>query len=74
MSSGNSFDNIAAVTLDGQPHQASSHLVQFYEDDVFLIDSVSRMAVESLEAGDSADLIVTAAHRSAIEARVAQAL
>jgi signal transduction histidine kinase/ActR/RegA family two-component response regulator len=70
MSSGNSFDNIAAVTLDGQPHQASSHLVQFYEDDVFLIDSVSRMAVESLEAGDSAVLIVTAAHRSAIEARV----
>ena len=35
-------------------HDSSSHLVQFYENDAYLVDSVSRAIGESLENGDGA--------------------
>ncbi len=45
----------------------SSHTVQFYENDSFLIESVSRFIGAALGAGAPALLIATAAHRQAIE-------
>ena len=51
-------------------HDSSSHLVQFYENDAYLVDSVSRTIGESLENGDGAVIIATRAHREALEERL----
>jgi PAS domain S-box-containing protein len=42
-------------------------VVQFYQDDKFLIDSVSGFVGSALAAGDAAVLIATGAHREALE-------
>ncbi len=43
------------------------HVVQFYQDDKFLIDAVSGFVGSALAAGDATVLIATAAHREGIE-------
>jgi len=43
------------------------HVVQFYQDDKFLIDAVSGFVGSALAAGDAAVLIATAAHREGVE-------
>jgi PAS domain S-box-containing protein len=43
------------------------HVVQFYQDDKFLIDVVSRFVGSALAAGDATVLIATAAHREGVE-------
>ncbi|HEX3105771.1 MAG TPA: PAS domain S-box protein [Terriglobales bacterium] len=43
------------------------HVVQFYQDDKFLIDAVSRFVGSALAAGDATVLIATAAHREGVE-------
>jgi PAS domain S-box-containing protein len=43
------------------------HVVQFYQDDKFLIDAVSGFVGAALAAGDAAVLIATAAHREGVE-------
>jgi DNA-binding CsgD family transcriptional regulator/PAS domain-containing protein len=44
-----------------------SHLVEFYETDEFLVDTVSDFIGSSLRDGDAAIVIATAAHRRAFE-------
>jgi PAS domain S-box-containing protein len=43
------------------------HVVQFYQDDKFLIDAVSGFVGSALAAGDAAVLIATAAHLEGVE-------
>jgi PAS domain S-box-containing protein len=50
-------------------HQA--HVVQFYEDDSFLLTEVSHFVGTALGAGDCAVIIATKAHREAIAKRLA---
>ena len=67
---GSSFDNMPPTMLSGTATDPSSHLVQFYEDDSFLVDTVSRLVGSSLEAGDGAVMIATENHREAVEERL----
>ncbi len=46
------------------PH---SHLVQFYENDGFLIDSLARWFGDGLDAGDTCIFVGTEAHRISLE-------
>ena len=46
------------------------HLVQFYEDDSFLLDTVSRWLFDGLSAGDASVFIGTEAHRNGLERRL----
>jgi signal transduction histidine kinase len=48
----------------------SSHLVQFYERDDFLLNTLSRWAAEGLGAGDAIVFIATEAHRQAFDERL----
>ena len=41
---------------------ASSHLVQFYEDDAFLADAAADFIATALRAGEGAVVIATAGH------------
>jgi len=52
--------------LSPTTHKAE-HVVQFYQDDKFLIDAVSGFVGSALAAGDAAVLIATGAHREGIE-------
>ncbi|HUY76343.1 MAG TPA: ATP-binding protein [Ktedonobacterales bacterium] len=54
------------------PHtrQPTGHVVQFYESDVFLAESVATFIGGGLGAGEAALVIATPAHRQAIEARL----
>jgi PAS domain S-box-containing protein len=58
-----SFATPASWT-DVNPH---SHLVQFYENDGFLIDSLTRWFADGLSAGDSCVYVGTEAHRVRLE-------
>jgi PAS domain S-box-containing protein len=53
---------------DVNPH---SHLVQFYEDDGFLIDSLTHWFADGLSVGDSCVYIGTESHRISLEKRLA---
>src|SRR6185503_7961439 len=60
---------------DGGPpastHQHDcEHLVQFYDDDAFLVRSVADYIGVALRGGEGAVLIATPAHRDAIEQRL----
>jgi PAS domain S-box-containing protein len=48
-----------------------SHLVQFYEDDGFLIDSLTHWFADGLSAGDSCVYVGTESHRISLEKRLA---
>src|SRR5687767_2986971 len=48
----------------------SEHFVQFYEDDAFLVDSVSAFIGAGLRGGDATIVIATEAHREAFAARL----
>jgi hypothetical protein len=47
------------------------HFVQFYEDDVFMVENVSYLVGRSLSAGNSSVLIATESHLNLIENRLA---
>ena len=49
---------------------AREHLVQFFENDGFLVESVARFIGEGLGGGDGALVIATRAHREALEERL----
>ena len=51
-------------------HHADGHVVQFYETDAFLVDSVCGYIAAGLGAGAAGIIIATPAHRQAIEARL----
>lgn len=48
----------------------SEHFVQFYETDVFLLDSLSGFIGTGLGAGDACIVIATKAHRESLEERL----
>ena len=49
----------------------SEHFVQFYENDAFLVESVSGFAGAALTAGQGSLIIATPEHRSALERKLA---
>ncbi len=49
---------------------ASEHFVQFYESEVFLLDSLSGFIDTGLSAGDACIVIATKAHRERLEERL----
>jgi hypothetical protein len=68
-SSAHSLKDLKSVpdwTLVGQ----RAHAVQFYENDAFLIDLLSRFVGASLVAGDSAIVVATPRHREALGERL----
>jgi signal transduction histidine kinase/CheY-like chemotaxis protein len=69
MSLDDSFADQPLTALD-RGHHSSSHLVQFYENDAYLVDSVSRVIAKALEDGEGAVIIATPAHREALEERL----
>jgi signal transduction histidine kinase/ActR/RegA family two-component response regulator len=69
MSLETSFRDLPLTALD-PGHDSSSHLVQFYEDDSYLVESVSGLLGKSLGEGDGAVIIATQPHREAIEERL----
>ncbi len=52
------------------PRQWRSHGVQFYEDDAFLLQELSRYIGSALVAGDAGVVIATAAHRDGLARRL----
>jgi signal transduction histidine kinase len=52
------------------PDDHTGHSVQFYADDSFLLDGLSRFIGTALGAGDAAIVVATAAHREALERRL----
>ena len=46
------------------------HAVQFYEDDDFLLESVTRLMATGIGDGDCAIVVATAEHRAALDARL----
>jgi len=46
------------------------HAVQFYEDDDFLLESVTRLMATGIGDGDCAIVVATADHRAALDARL----
>src|SRR5271166_1507893 len=58
--------SIPAPVAWGDAHP-DSHLVQFYEDDSFLIDALARWFADGMNAGDSCIYIGTHEHRINLE-------
>ena len=55
---------------DWHDHDQHSHVVQFYVDDSFLLDGLSRFIGTALGGGDAAIVIATKAHREALVERL----
>src|SRR5437667_12053283 len=51
-------------------HDQHSHVVQFYGDDIFLVDGLCRFIGTALSGGDAAIVIATKAHRDALVERL----
>jgi len=51
-------------------HRQSAHIVQFYGDDGFLLDELSRFIGTALGAGDAAVVIATKEHRDGLTRRL----
>jgi PAS domain S-box-containing protein len=58
---------VPAVWWGANPH---SHVVQFYEDDGFLIDSLARWFSDGLRAGDACIFVGSEAHRTNLDKRL----
>jgi signal transduction histidine kinase len=57
-----------------QTHPATpEHLVQFYEDDAFLLETIARFLGEGLAVGDSIVIIATPDHRAGVVQRLGDA-
>ncbi len=60
------------IRLDGTNEpDVSEHLVQFYDGDGYLLDTVSRFVGTALAAGDAAVVIATREHRALLAERLA---
>jgi signal transduction histidine kinase len=58
------------AALDWATLDRRGHSVQFYEDDAFLLDGLSRFVGSALGAGDAAVVIATQAHRDELVHRL----
>ena len=63
-------DGSYAPQVDWSDMGESEHFVQFYENDDFLIESVSGFAGAALAAGGGSIVIATAEHRAALERKL----
>src|SRR4051794_1392738 len=63
-------DASAAPLVDWSNMREDEHFVQFYENDEYLVESVSAYTGSALREGDSAIVIATADHRAAIERKI----
>lgn len=61
--------SIPLPPLSLEPH-LNTHSVQFYEDDSFLLDSLTKLVGTALVAGDAAIVIATPAHCEALARRL----
>ncbi|MGD0445287.1 MAG: ATP-binding protein [Edaphobacter sp.] len=50
--------------------RVNAHAVHFYEEDAFLLDSLSQLIGTALVTGDTAVIVATAAHREGLEKRL----
>jgi PAS domain S-box-containing protein len=64
------FGGLNSRELVWDTPRANGHSVQFYEDDFFLIDALSRFIGTAIVAGDSAVVIATRSHRDALSSRL----
>jgi PAS domain S-box-containing protein len=60
---------LAPITL-WHDHDPSGHVVQFYADDTFLLDALSRFIGTALGGGDAAIVIATKEHRDGLAQRL----
>lgn len=63
----------AITTLEPRVHvdYDNPHVVQFYSDDTFLLDDLTKFIGTALVSGDAAVVIATAAHREGLARRLA---
>ena len=59
--------------LQTGPLCGHDHLVEFYETEAFLVDTVCTFAVPALRGGDAAIVVATPAHREVFERALAEA-
>jgi PAS domain S-box-containing protein len=57
-------------SVDGHSHDAHMHSVQFYGDDTFLINDLSRYIGAALGAGDAGIVVATREHRDRLDLRL----
>ena len=58
------------MTEEVLPHETSAHLVQFYDEDEFLLGAIVRFAGSGLGAGESVVVIATSEHLARLEQRL----
>src|ERR1700730_1641748 len=63
-------DGSFAPQIDWSGMGESEHFVQFYEDDEFLVDSVSGFVGAALREGQASVVIATPEHRSALQRKL----
>src|SRR3954462_9953886 len=63
-------DESAAPQIDWSKMRDDEHFVQFYENDEYLVESVSAYVGTALRSGDSSIVIATPAHRAAVEQKL----
>ena len=61
------FRSCICAPVSQIPDDHTGHSVQFYVDDAFLLDGLSRFIGTALGAGDAAIVLATQAHREALE-------
>lgn len=57
----------ASLARDTEPASTHDHLVQFYETESFLVDTVCSVLMPALGAGDAAIVVATGTHRRLFE-------
>jgi signal transduction histidine kinase len=65
-----SLDTVFVPPVGQITDDHTGHSVQFYADDSFLLDGLSRFIGTALGAGDAAIVLATQAHREALERRL----
>ena len=65
----NDSASLASLSVS-DPVWKASHGVQFYQNDSFLVEGLSRFIGAAILAGDSAVVVATKAHRDAFEERM----
>jgi PAS domain S-box-containing protein len=61
---------LSASPVQSFSHDAGGHVVQFYSDDGFLLDVLSRFIGGAIAVGDAAVVIATRAHRDGLSRRL----
>jgi signal transduction histidine kinase/ActR/RegA family two-component response regulator len=64
------MESLTTGSLLSLPAAARDHIVQFYESDDYLSDTVAGFLGDGLEAGQPAMAIATASHRQALQTRL----